>query len=494
MDIQSSCDPINTRGQGEQEKRKQEACENKEHEEHENKDSKCDRTKCQTSVTAEEKPDQDQGQREVHRPEAEEEEKVSKEKDQESDVLRVLECDVRGAVVNDKGEGAVLTSWAAEDMGKKGDNYLSSVKRVKAQVTIGGREEQLTYVSKVKMLFSDAFKEFSNMSFFKEHEFYTKLLPELNGVLAEAGLNPLRIPKFYHYRKSGEGEILILEDLTARGFRMADRKKGLDVAQAVLVLQELARIHASSVLLQQKHSIEDLRVRHKFLAVDWTTNSKIPREEIATAMSGDILTAAGIAENSKGYENVARWLRELEPRGVDVFDEQLETRPPFSVLAHGDCWTNNFLFRYDDDGHPIEVMLLDMQLCRQSSPALDLQTLMYSSINAALRRTSLPHFLQTYMASFDATVVAGGASPLFTVEELAEEYNARTMYGVIVTAMYIPLMVIDSEDAPDFTKIDDDKFFTDRVEEVVRTMDNNPLLGETMCSVFDEWVASGLIS
>ncbi|XP_037783235.1 LOW QUALITY PROTEIN: uncharacterized protein LOC119579470 [Penaeus monodon] len=493
MDIQSSCDPINTRGQGEQEKRNQEVCENKEHEDHENKDDKCDRTKCQTSVATEKKPDREQGQGEIHRPETEKEE--SKEKTRENDVLKVLDCDVRGAVVTDKGEGAVLTSWAAEDLGKKGDNYLSSVKRVKAQVTIEECEEQLTYVAKVKMLFSDTFKEFSNMSFLKEHEFYTKLLPELNGVLAEAGLNPLRIPKFYHYSKSEEREIIMLEDLTARGFRMADRKKGLDVAHAVLVLQELARIHASSVLLQQKHPDEELRVRHKFLALDWTKNSKIPREDISAAISGDLLTAAGIAENSKGYEDVGRWLRELEPRGVDVFDEQLETRPPFAMLGHGDCWTNNFVFRYDDDGHPIEVMLLDLQLCRQGSPALDLQTLMYSSVNGALRRTSLPHFLQAYTASFDATVAAGGTSPLFTVEELTEEYNARTMYGVLMASMYIPLMVIDSEDAPDFTKVDDDKeFFADRAEEVVRTMDDNPLLGETMCSVFDEWIAMGLIS
>lgn len=151
--------------------------------------------------------------------------------------------------------------------------------------------------------------------------------------------------------------------------------------------------------------------------------------------------------------------------------------------------------RYDDGGHPVEVMLLDLQLCRQGSPALDLQTLMYSSINGALRWNSLPHFLQTYTSSFDATVEAGGIPPLFTVEELTEEYNARSMYGVLMASMYIPLMVVDSEDAPDFTKVDDEKeFYADRAEEVARSMDDNPLLRETMCSAFDEWIDMGLIS
>ncbi|XP_037783546.1 uncharacterized protein LOC119579715 [Penaeus monodon] len=50
---------------------------------------------------------------------------------QESKAMELQECDVRGAVVADKGKGAVLTSWAAEDLGKKGDNYMSFVKRVR---------------------------------------------------------------------------------------------------------------------------------------------------------------------------------------------------------------------------------------------------------------------------------------------------------------------------------------------------------------------------
>lgn len=256
---------------------------------------------------------------------------------QESGDLGIQESDVRGAVAADKGEGAVLTSWTAEDLGQKGDNYMSSVKRVKAQVTIEGREKQLTYVAKVKMHFSDTFKELFNLSFFKEHEFYAKLLPELNSVLAEAGLDPLRVPKFYHHSKSGEREILILEDLTARDFLLADRKKGLDIPHMRLVLEELGRFHASSHLLQRKTPHEDLSERHKFLAIKWF--------DYWGSMAKELETAAAVAESCEGYEDVARWLREIQPRVVDIFEEQSKTRAPFQVVWHGDCWTNNFLFR-----------------------------------------------------------------------------------------------------------------------------------------------------
>lgn len=30
----------------------------------------------------------------------------------------------------------------------------------------------------------------------------------------------------------------------------------------------------------------------------------------------------------------------------------------FCVLNHGDCWTNNIMFRENDDGQPIDVRLV----------------------------------------------------------------------------------------------------------------------------------------
>jgi hypothetical protein len=45
---------------------------------------------------------------------------------------------------------------------------------------------------------------------------------------------------------------LVLEDLSAVGFRMMDRLEGLDLDHCLLVMRSLARFHAASVALHEQ--------------------------------------------------------------------------------------------------------------------------------------------------------------------------------------------------------------------------------------------------
>ena len=44
----------------------------------------------------------------------------------------------------------------------------------------------------------------------------------------------------------------MLEDLCAEGFKMAERRQGLDLAHCLLIMRQLAKFHAASVDLHDK--------------------------------------------------------------------------------------------------------------------------------------------------------------------------------------------------------------------------------------------------
>jgi hypothetical protein len=45
---------------------------------------------------------------------------------------------------------------------------------------------------------------------------------------------------------------IVMEDLCAQGFNVAERRKGLDLSHCLLVMRMLARFHAASVVLHDR--------------------------------------------------------------------------------------------------------------------------------------------------------------------------------------------------------------------------------------------------
>lgn len=40
--------------------------------------------------------------------------------------------------------------------------------------------------------------------------------------------------------------------------------------------------------------------------------------------------------------------------------ELINVESELSVICHGDCWTNNFLYRYNEEGHVVEVSCISI--------------------------------------------------------------------------------------------------------------------------------------
>lgn len=81
----------------------------------------------------------------------------------------------------------------------------------------------------------------------------TETLSKMNESLKRLNCNPLSAQALFTRLESPS--VLVLEDLKTLDFRMANRNIGLDLAHAELALKNLARFHASSILL-----LEDVNI------------------------------------------------------------------------------------------------------------------------------------------------------------------------------------------------------------------------------------------
>ncbi|XP_027217907.2 uncharacterized protein [Penaeus vannamei] len=405
----------------------------------------------------------------------------------------ITEEAVKEALKAHKGGEARLTSWQIKDFTSKGDNYASVVSSVELDFDLNGNDESITYIVKINPCHGmESFEEMTHTIFLKEAEFYIKLLPQLNGVLREHELSPLAVPECHYGTLEKKRELIFLEDLRPRGFKMFDRRKGLDVAHASLVLKELARLHAASLLLQKK---DPEYSKDTLLHRGWI-NMTDDGFGMLQVLEGVMDTGIMMLKKVGGYESSITWAESTKSKLREIFEKQREPCK-HQVICHGDAWNNNLLFKYDEDGVPVEVMLIDLQMCRREPFAVDLNYLLYTSLTGDVRKPNLDALLETYRGHFNGVMETEGEGRLLEGEVL-QEFRRLNILGAIFNMMIICPMLMEPEDVPDFEMSGDDAADMERVIAELRArslemVDTNPLMRPRFLSVFDELMETGLI-
>lgn len=95
---------------------------------------------------------------------------------------------------------------------------------------------------------------------------------------------------------------------------------------------------------------------------------------------------------------------------------------PTSVILQGDCWVPNFLIR-DLPKNEKEVLILDFQLARCSSPVLDISFMIYSCTDEDLRSQHFDNFLKEYYDELNKSIASLGSDPekLYSRETFMKE-------------------------------------------------------------------------
>ncbi|KAB7499283.1 hypothetical protein Anas_04959 [Armadillidium nasatum] len=332
---------------------------------------------------------------------------------------------VRNGLQKDKGKNAELLSWNIKDFTKKGDGYTSFVTSVTVKYKKDEIQSEASYVVKLNPKRPPGpMADMTKMMFPRETVILTDIIGAMNRHLERLFLEPLRTPKVFSSTMEDGKESFLAENLRTQGFQMHPKKEAQDVHHAVLEPWFGPNSSFFNIFLNMIKSQSEVAIN--FL-------SEIPK-----------------------YEKCVKWLQAHKDTFGAYYFEAFTPRKPFEVLVHGDCHTNNMLFKYNSMNEPIDMRFVDLQCTRMGSPASDIDYFAYSSLGGETRSKYFPKLLYTYYQSFSKVLLFARKKVPFTFKELEDEVEDRKMLGFVIGIMSLQFLLGEEDDVVDMGEMRED--------------------------------------
>uniref|UniRef100_A0A182MI41 CHK kinase-like domain-containing protein n=1 Tax=Anopheles culicifacies TaxID=139723 RepID=A0A182MI41_9DIPT len=336
-----------------------------------------------------------------------------------------------------------------EDGSSKGDGFVGELFR--AFLTEGDRRE--VYLCKIPPLNEARREQFGTMQIFeREALVYNKLLPlmfayqEEKGVAREDGF--FNVPKCYyaHYDGQTEEAIIVMEDLRVKEYNMFNKEKPVDYEHARLTMELLGRYNAVSLALKHDRPKEF----EQFKIHDPMKEMMGPGNPFVMMLQKTAMDAIETLEPHETKERTKmQKLLDTIVADIERYDNY-ELAEPYAVLGHGDCWINNMMYRYRK-GAPEQVILLDWQSARYSSPILDLAYFILCCTDEEFRRRHYDEMMTIYYNSLATLLEKLGHSPqqIFPRTAFLRQLRQYGRFGLMLAAFVVPMLCTRNEDLLD---------------------------------------------
>ncbi|EDW67152.1 uncharacterized protein [Drosophila virilis] len=370
-----------------------------------------------------------------------------------------------------------------------GENYGGVLTRVRVRFTLSqqSQEEQLqNLIVKTSIDDDELTKELMAPYdiYNREMTIYEEVLPKLNELLKEIDeFEPLFPTAIFVDR---ERMAIIFEDLAVAHYVMADRVKRLDKDHAHLILRKLAKMHATSAVLNERNA-GSLEKYDRGFFNRYT-------DAYSGYFVGGLLAAARWMSQEPECAQYGQKLFELAPHYMDIGRECFAPlRESVNVLAHGDVWTNNVMVKYDAvTGRPVDILLIDFQYSFWGSPTIDLHHFFNTSLLEPLRREEQGVLFEFYHRIFRniLTKLNYKQNPIPSLHQFqlqAEEKRFFAMHSAVVVQ---PVMISeDSTDACFNALMNDDE----RGIRFKNRLYNNPIVQQNLKALMPVFDRKGLL-
>ncbi|XP_018566811.1 uncharacterized protein LOC108907557 [Anoplophora glabripennis] len=338
-----------------------------------------------------------------------------------------------------------------QDSNKKGEGYLGQIFFISLRDKTTGK--QLNIV--VKQAFSDqTIRDFSPIRevFLNEIYFYTKVWPKL--LKFQEGIPKANrfsnLAKCLVTNSEENFERLVLENLKYQGFVMHDKKKAVEREKFEFIFKLYGRFHAISFAHKALYPEEFSELVEECYDIFGIFLEKNNFDQIIKYTHEQCLENFQPGTDDAIIERYRHYVDD----GAKLFKESLVNKGKYTALIHGDCWSNNMMFRYDDSGKLIDVKFLDFQLVRLASPVCDLSYCLYSGGTKEIF-DDLDHFLHVYHDSLSENLREYGCDPteLYPWEALKGDWKVHCQLGVAMGLSIWRGKLVYDDEVVDFTDV-----------------------------------------
>lgn len=229
-------------------------------------------------------------------------------------------------------------------------------------------------------------------------------------------------------------------------FRGAVRQEGIDLDHCNMTLKVFAQFHALSFAMKDQEPEKFEKISNAIFEVYYDERLWGWYSRFWNRISGIAIDAVEKEyPNSIYVEKIKQFA--VPKRYQDMINAATKTKET-GVISHGDSWTNNFLYKYEN-GRPVDAKIIDFQLTRCASPVLDLTFMIYACTSEDLREKHYDEWLKYYHETLSNQIRDLGSDPskVYPWELFMSEIKKYSYFGLGFSFESTPFIILAPEDA-----------------------------------------------
>jgi hypothetical protein len=225
----------------------------------------------------------------------------------------------------------------------KGDGFLGDFYKV----SITDDDAKKKYDLAVKKAPTEKIRRGENhidLAYKNEIYFYSEICPAFKKFENEHNiLKPFdSVPEYITSDRQVGKEIIVFKDITKEGFQLREKDLLLDDEHVRLIFKTYGHFHAISFCLKEQNPEEFERLS-KSLSNIWKKYTE--SGGLITILKSHLQTAYEALDSSK-HADIMEKLKKYIDNTLEIFSESLYYDGKYFGILHGDCWSNNMMFKY----------------------------------------------------------------------------------------------------------------------------------------------------